>query len=156
MFPCDPGAALSHTAHRRRLAREHELVLHAHITAIYSFILGFHIFRNNYIWPLACSVRRFHETRAWRLIEQETQTTVGPPSDTLLHATVLVGFIPNGPETPSLDRYPTSPLATAQLLNIFGTAKLIPERLDLIYHFVSMKGGLNAIAFQGLRDVLRM
>ena len=112
--------------------------------------------RNSPIWPLACFIKGYHETQATKLIEQEIQTTIGLPSDTLLHATLRVGFIPNGPETPSLDCYPVSPLAAAQLLNALGTAKLIPERLQLINHWLSIKGGVKSIAFQGLSDMLRL
>ncbi len=108
------------------------------------------------MWPFACSVRRFHEARALQLIEQEKRDKSGAPSDILLHSCLLLGFEPEGPDYPLFNHYPPSPLASSQLLNIFGTVQLSSEKWLLISDCVTGKGGLSGIRFQGLRDMVRL
>lgn len=48
--------------------------------------------------------------------------------------------------------HPTSPLATAQSIHMFGNIKLIPEHLRALRYLTNLKGGLQTMVEYGNMD----
>ncbi|KIW63275.1 hypothetical protein PV04_10136 [Phialophora macrospora] len=91
---------------------------------------------------------RFHHySIALRLLKQQIESLNGRPASELLIICVLrMGVSADVEQDPTPpDCHPTSPLATAQYLHLYGRMSLMPSYAKALHYLVESRGGIHAL-----------
>jgi hypothetical protein len=87
-------------------------------------------------------------------ISEEINKLTGVASDALILAILHLGYAAGEVIANNVQLHPTSPLATAQSLHIYGTVELMPQHVKALQILVRQKGGIETIQLPGLRYFL--
>lgn len=102
----------------------------------------------------AALLRLSYQTQAIRLINEQLQHLRGPPSDALLVSILILGAHGANLDAVCDQPHPQSPLATAQLLDFYGSMKFEAQHMHALRVLVKLKGGLEAIRMDALADTI--
>lgn len=87
-------------------------------------------------------------------ISEEITKLTDVASDALILAILHLGYAAGEVTANTIQIHPTSPLATAQSLHIYGTVELMPQHVKALQVLVEQKGGIETITLPGLRYFL--
>jgi hypothetical protein len=87
-------------------------------------------------------------------IADEINKLTGAASDALILAILHLGYAAGEVTVNNVQLHPTSPLATAQSLHIYGTVELLPQHVKALQILVEQKGGIETISLPGLKYFL--
>ena len=99
-------------------------------------------------------IRAQQQVLSIRGISQEIAKLTGIASDALILAILHLGYAAGEVNANNVHLHPTSPLASAQSLHIYGTVELMPQHVKALRILVKQKGGIETIKLPGLRYFL--
>jgi hypothetical protein len=132
----------------RRYCLDDDLLFHCQVALACGLSLAS---QKNYSTPRALealTLARFHHySIALRLLKQQIESLDGRPASELLIICVLrMGVSADVEQDPiPPDCHPSSPLATAQYLHLYGRMSMMPSYAKALHYLVESRGGIHAL-----------
>ncbi len=101
-------------------------------------------------------MRLHHKVEAIKLVNEQLRNLTGPPTDALIMSVAILAIHGAYDEIVYPEIHPTSPLATAQNLHVYGNMVNEEEHLQAIILLIMQKGGLESIELFGMADTMAL
>ncbi|KAK5276830.1 hypothetical protein LTR40_011139, partial [Exophiala xenobiotica] len=137
-----------------KCAMQWPVVFHAFIYATTLHLLCVH--RGREIVKSAPVMRLHHKIEAIKLVNEQLRHLTGPPTDALIMSVAILAIHDSYDEIVHPKIHPTSPLATAQNLHVYGNMVNEEQHLQAIILLIMQKGGLESLELFGMADIMAL
>jgi len=101
-------------------------------------------------------MRLHHKVEAIKLVNEQLRNLTGPPTDALIMSVAILAIHGSYDEFVYPEIHPTSPLATAQNLHVYGNMVNEEQHLQAIILLIMQKGGLESLELFGMADTMAL
>nr|KAK5441078.1 hypothetical protein LTR18_006922 [Exophiala xenobiotica] len=101
-------------------------------------------------------MRLHHKIEAIKLVNEQLRHLTGPPTDALIMSVAILAIHDSYDEIVHPKIHPTSPLATAQNLHVYGNMVNEEQHLQAIILLIMQKGGLESLELFGMADIMAL
>lgn len=101
-------------------------------------------------------LRLKHQNQGLALLMSALKNLQGPASDALLMAMVMAGMLTDPSPSQIPEIYRSSPLATAQYLNVYARLTMVPATMQIMLQSVVQRGGIKNIRDYGMVSILQL
>ena len=130
------------------------LAFHAFIYSIALHLLS--LYNGRELTESAPVMRQAHKLQTIKLVNEQLRNMSGPPSDALIMAITILAVHGERDATVYPRIHPTSPMAEAQDLHVYGNMINDELHVQAIVSLINQKGGLDGMEVYGMAEAMAL